>query len=111
MTVPALFAPKNSATQSAEDAVPIWQMLVCLNHAPRCPFEMEPGEVTGPPSYERLRKSEQHDQQPRMHSVKFRLNLRPHHVGKRDAKSASKHQVGHNAQRRQKNSQTEKENR
>ena len=46
MTVPALFAPKNAATQSAEKTVSIGQVFVRLNDTPRCPFEMQPGEIT-----------------------------------------------------------------
>src|SRR5205809_6461267 len=95
MTVPALFAPKNSATQSAEDAVPIWQMLVCLNHAPRCPFEMEPGEVTGPPSHERLRKSEQHPPPPPPHTANSPPHPPPPPLRNRAPQPAPQHPAPH----------------
>src|SRR5215472_335990 len=53
MAVPALLAPKKTAAQGTENALPIWQMFMCLNDTPRCPFEMQPGEITRPPSDER----------------------------------------------------------
>src|SRR5215467_9372871 len=111
MTIPAFFAPKDTATKSAEKAVSIGQMLVRLNHAPRRTFEMQPGKITRPPSHERLHEGEQHHQQPRIHRVEFWFDWRSHHVGKRDAQSTAKHQIWNNAQRRQKNSETKKKNR
>ena len=86
-------------------------MFVCPDHAARCPFEMQPGEITRPAADQRLDKSEGHDNQSSVHSIEARLDPRPHHIRKRHAQGAAQHEVGHNAQAGQKNSEPEKKNR
>src|SRR6266496_1282836 len=45
VTVPALFAPKNSATQAAREACAFGQLFVFPNHACRRAFKAQPGEI------------------------------------------------------------------
>ena len=71
-------------------------------------LELQPGEIAGPSAHERLRKGQKHDEQPRRRGVELRLDPRPQHVGKRDAKRAAKHEIRNDAQDRQKDSETEK---
>ncbi len=114
VTVPALFAPKNSAAQTAAPpprGSASRQMFMPADDAARRPFEAKPGEISGPASHKRLGESETHYQQPRAHGIKLGLDPRAHHVGKRHAQRAPKHKIRHDAQRRQKNSQPEKKNR
>ena len=86
-------------------------MFVLPDDVRRCAFEMQPREIAGQSAHERLHKREDHDQQTRVHRVEFWFDPRPHHVRKRDAKSAAKHQIRNNAQPRQKNSEAEKKDR
>src|SRR5262245_22537143 len=46
-----------------------------------------------------------------MHHIEFWLDLCSHHVGNRHAKRPAQHEVKHNTQSRQKNSEAEKKNR
>src|SRR6266513_5382771 len=85
-------------------------MFVCSNYACGRTLEMQPREITGESTHERLDKSEKHHKQPRASRIEFRLNGSSHHVGKRDAQRASKHEVRNNAQRRQENPKTEQKN-
>src|ERR1043166_4947526 len=85
-------------------------MLMGADDRARRSFEMQPCEVTRPPADERLRESEKRHEQARRDRVEFRLNPRPKHVGDGDAKSPTEHDVRHDPQPRQKNSEPEKKN-
>ena len=111
VTVPAFFVPKNSATQTAGETGAIRQMFVHSNHASRRAFEMQPGEITRPPSDERLGESEDHHEEPCVHRIEFRFDWRPHHVRKCDAESAAQHEIRHDTQSRQENPEPKKKNR
>src|SRR6266496_4608045 len=67
MTISALFAPENPPAQTACNTPPIGQTFVRSNHASRCALEMQPREITRPPSHERLGESQQHHKQPCVH--------------------------------------------
>src|SRR5712691_5586731 len=86
-------------------------MFVRADHASRRAFEMEPGEVARKSPHEGLKKSQTHHEQTRRDGIELWFNARANHVGKRDGQSAAKHQIRHDAQRRQKNSKTKKEKR
>src|SRR5262249_21323289 len=110
MPISSLITPKSPAPQTATfDGGR--QIFMRANSAARCPFEMERGEVARKSANEWLQKSQAHHEQACGYGVEPRLNARPDHVGKRDRQRAAEHQIRHNSQRRQKNSQTEKEKR
>src|SRR5438132_350023 len=86
-------------------------MLARANNAARCAFEMEPGEIARKSAHQRLRESQTHDEQARRNGVELWFDPRADHVGKRHGQCSAKHQIGHDAQRRQKNSEAKKEKR
>src|SRR5438552_7119800 len=111
VAISSLVAPKNPALQSATLSRVGRQMFVRANDAARRAFEMEPGEVTRKSPHQRLEKSQAHHEQARRDSVEPWFDARTHHVGKRHGQCAAKHQIRHDAQRRQKNSKPQKEKR
>src|ERR1022692_3144969 len=74
-------------------------------------FEVQPGEITREAAHQRLDERQRHDQQTRVHGIELRLDARAHHVGKRHAKCAAKHEIRNNSECRQKNSQAEEKDR
>src|ERR1700736_3044970 len=111
MAISSVFAPKNSPAQAASRFRFGGQMFVRANDAAGCSLEMEPGEVARKSAHKRLQKSETHHEQARGDSVESWFDPRPDHVGQRHRERAAKHQIGNNAQCRQKNSKTKKEKR
>ena len=111
MAISPLLAPKYAAAQTASRADALGQMFVSSNHIDRRALETQPGEIPRKPAHQRLHKRQDHHQQARVHGVELRFDSRPHHIGKRNTKSAAQHQVWNNAQRRQKNSQAKEKNR
>src|SRR6266705_5209008 len=63
MPVAAPFAPKDSASQTADSTSPRRQIFVRANYTPRCSFKMQPGEIPRPPSHEWLDESQEHDEE------------------------------------------------
>src|SRR5207244_12012481 len=68
-------------------------------------------KIANKSAHERLQKSHTHHEQTRGDGVKLWFDARADHVGKRDGQCAAKHQIRHDAQRRQKNSKAKKEKR
>src|SRR5438105_2826167 len=111
MTVPSLFAPKNSAAQTTGKIRTGRQMFVRPNHIARRALKVQPGEITRKSSHERLSEGQKQNEQTGMNGVELRFDPRPHHVRERNAERAAKHQIRDNAQHRQKNPKTKKKNR
>src|SRR6266852_52864 len=111
MTISAILAPKNPASQAAARLCGGGQNVVCADDTARCAFKMEPREIARKSAHERLEKSQTHHEQTRGDGVKLWFDARADHVGKRDGQCAAKHQIMHDAQRRQKNSKAKKEKR
>src|SRR5712664_37694 len=84
-------------------------MFVGADYAARRSFEMEPGKVSRESAHERLQKSQTHHEQACGDGIELWFDPGADHVGKRDGQGAAEHQIRHNAQRRQKNSETKKE--
>src|SRR5437763_11861672 len=98
MAISPFFAPINSASRTAARFGAGRQMFVRAYDVPRCPLEMEPGEVARKSAHQWLKKSQTHHEQTRGDSVESRLDPRPDHVGKRHGKRAAKHQIGNDPQ-------------
>ena len=81
------------------------------NNATRRALELQPGEIAVPAADQRLGEGQEHDEQTRGDGIKLRLDSRAQHVGKRDTKGATQHQVGDDPQHRQENSQSEEKKR
>src|SRR5207247_9216334 len=60
VAIPALFAPKNTATQASRRSRAFRQMFVPPNHVGRCPFESQPGEIARKSANKRLDKRQHH---------------------------------------------------
>ncbi len=111
VTVPALFAPKNSAAQIAGKSSAGGQMFVAGDDTARRPFEAKPGEIPRPATHERLRESEKHDQEPSAQSIELRVDPCVHHIRERHAERAPEHEIRDDAQYWQKYAQPKKKNR
>src|SRR5205823_4411680 len=77
---------------------------VGADNVARRPLEVEPGKVTRKSANERLDKSQTHYEQSRRDSIELWLDPRANHVRERNGQCPTKHQIGDNSERRQKNS-------
>ncbi len=64
-------------------------------------LELQPHVVAGPPADERLREREEDDEQARADRIELRLELCVDHVTERDKQRGAKHEVGNDAQERE----------
>ena len=111
MPVFALFVPVNPSTRAPRSLRSPGQGFMRTNDAARGALKMQPGEVARPTAHQRLDGGQHHDEQARMHRVVSRLDARPYHIREGHAQRSSEHQIRHDAQTRQKNSQSEKKHR
>src|SRR5437868_12655793 len=110
MAILACFTPIAATPQTSGKFLAGRQMFVLADDSPRCPFEMEQGEIARPSTDQRLSKREKRDEQTRRDCVELRFDSRAQHIRDRNAESAAKHQIGNDAERGQKDSQSEKKN-
>ena len=111
MSIFPLFAPINPPSRATARLRVFRQMFVGRDHASRSALEMQPGKISRPSADKRLRKREHHHEQARVHGIELRFDPGANHVRERDAECSAKHQIGHDAQGRQKNAEPEKKNR
>src|SRR5438105_12009964 len=109
VTVLAIIAPINSASSVTPEPGLSRQLLVARDYRPGSAFEMQPGKITRPAANKWLSESEKHHEQSRCDGVEARLDSGAYHIGKCDAKCAAEHEVGHDAQWREENSQAKEE--
>src|SRR2546421_175397 len=111
MPVASFVAPKNSASQARTAFGVGRQMFVGADNVARRPFEVKPSKVTRKSANERLDKGQTHHEQSRRHRIELWFDQRAHHVRERDGQRSTKHQIGDNSERRQKNSEAEEKKR
>jgi hypothetical protein len=107
----ATLAPIVASPQVAPPNPSGGHLLVSSNNATRRALELQPREIAVPAADQRLGEGQEHDEQTRGYGIKLRLDSRAQHVGKRDTKGATQHQVGDNPQHRQEDSQSEEKKR
>src|SRR4051794_34702795 len=110
MAILAFFAPVAAATELGREGRSAGQSLMPNNDRARGALELQPGKITRPAADERLRESQEHDQQSRRNGVELWLDASVEHVGESHAKCPAKHEVGNNTDFGQEDAETEKKN-